>query len=64
MRYSDSLTFTGANKLADQIRHYWRVRGYSVEVIVEDSSSPHRDNIWCVRSNMVNGHPQRKLVRH
>lgn len=64
MKYSDSLNYSGANKLADQIREYWRVRGYLVEVTVEATSLGGEMRVFVVRSDMINGQPQKKLRRH
>ena len=64
MSFSDSLTYTGANKLAEQIRDYWRNRGFSVEVIVEEASLGGQMRVFVIRSDMVNGQPQKRLRKH
>ena len=53
----DSLTSSGAHELAERIRDYWVKRGYPnvktfvVPVLVG------RGDIYCVRSNIVDGFP-------
>lgn len=64
MSFSDSLTYTGANKQAEEIRQYWRNRGFSVEVIVEEASLGGQMRVFVIRSDMVNGQPQKRLRKH
>lgn len=53
------MTYSGALKLGQIIADYWLRRGHIVDIIIEEARSSHRATIWCVRSKMVNGHPQR-----
>ena len=64
MKYNDSLTYTGANNLAKKITEYWRVRGYAVKTFVEEASLGGEMRVFIVRSDLVNGYPQRKLPFH
>ena len=50
------LSKTNAKKLAYRLKTYWASKGYLVETSVENS-----DVGWVVRSDMLNGMPQRKL---
>lgn len=48
-----SLTAKGASKMANQIRSYWRTRGYNIDVWVEKVT---RED-FAVRSDLVDGLP-------
>lgn len=59
----DYLTYSGANELAKRIRLYWAERGKTVSTYVEVHRLPNAGgnlggDLYCVRSNMVNGSPQ------
>ena len=56
----DTLTEAGAHRLAIQIAHYWRQRGYEISTWVEPAPFRGDKVMFCVRSDMVCGHPQRK----
>lgn len=67
MNTGNYFTKTGAEKLAGKIRSYWTKRGYEVDVRVESFVPWHDDfvegkSVFCVRSDMVNGMPQRRLA--
>jgi hypothetical protein len=46
-----------SERLAHMIRQYWWKRNYDVDVRVEQGPGS-----WVVRSDLVNGWPQRKLA--
>jgi hypothetical protein len=47
---------------AAEIRRYWEAEGYAVETWVERVDAARNSvSYWTVRSNLVNGHPTRKL---
>jgi len=59
----DHLTLSGANELARRIRGYWAAKGKTVNTAVEafrirGSGGNIAENMYCVRSDMVNGTPQ------
>lgn len=61
----DACTRDGANRHAKMIAAYWAKRGFDVLPRVEDTGAraEHgRDGsvVWGVRSDLVNGMPQRK----
>ena len=54
--------------MADDIRTYWMRKGYRVNVWVEemalkDQTAKSKDAkiFWCIRSDMVNGLPQKRI---
>lgn len=44
----------GATRLAERIRAYWARQGYNVKVWTE----PTAEQLWSVRSDMINGRPR------
>lgn len=59
----DTMTSAGAAQLARQIRAYWAAKGKTVITYVEAVKIPGgggtlKGELFCVRSNMVNGQPQ------
>lgn len=55
----------GARKLARAIKLYWMNLGYEVDIRLErihsrGISGPDTE-VWCVRSDMVDGRPRRKI---
>lgn len=60
---SDLCTKNGADRLALQIREFWRKRGYevSVETREEGFISTMRSARTDLRSDMVNGMPRRMI---
>ena len=59
----DHMTLSGANELARRIREYWAAKGKTVNTAVEafrirGSGGNITGDLYCVRSNMVNGTPQ------
>lgn len=63
---SDLCTAVGAKRLAETIQHYWRKRGYDVDVKLVDAgfSAAMRSTRTDVRSDMVDGMPRRVLLRN
>ncbi len=65
---SDTLAEIGARRLANSITAYWQKKGLDADVRVEgrsmrfSSSSDRSRTIWQVRSDMVNGQPQRQVI--
>lgn len=59
-----TLTHSGATRLALIITNYWMARGYQPTVTVEPVRISPERNVWGVRSDMINGHPQKKLRKH
>lgn len=60
----DSLTYDGARRLCHVIEAYWADQGLKVVCHVDEvKNGKLQDAIYCVRSDMLNGHPTRKLVR-
>lgn len=57
----DSLSEAGAHRLAAQINAYWRSLGYEVSTWVEPFTAGNLKTMYAVRSDMVAGHPQRKM---
>ncbi len=59
----DFCTNDGARRLKNKIEEYWRERGYDVNVsLVEEGFVPAmRSGRTDVRSDMLNGFPNRKL---
>jgi len=59
---ADEMTKDQAEKLADMIQDYWRARGYDVTVIAErmEYDPALRSVRYELRSNLVNGQPQRQ----
>lgn len=51
-RDTDSLSPSGAYKLADTIRDYWAARGVRAKVWVEQCASK-VGPLWCVRSDLA-----------
>lgn len=60
----DTLSYSGALRLSRVIENYWATRGYQVEVVLEKISLRHLRVMWVIRSNMINGHPQKKISKH
>lgn len=61
-RPPEGVTLEGARRHAQLIAAYWAKRGFDVAPRVEEvaSGQPHgMALVWGVRSNMVNGMPQR-----
>lgn len=58
------LTLDGAEALARKIRSYWVKRGFSVDTHIEAMGTDEtwRGQIFCIRSDMVNGMPIRRFV--
>lgn len=58
----DSVTIGGAEELAARIRAYWADRGYEVNTRVElfHHITGKVDKFYVIRSDMVNGLPQRR----
>ncbi len=63
------MTEAGAKRLAGTITGYWRERGYYANVwpeLLTLTAEMERDRdsrrVWQVRSDMVDGHPLRRLV--
>ena len=60
MTTPDYLSRSGAHDLAEKIRRYWELRG--LDVRMEALPANFRGNAMVfIRSDMVNGMPQRKL---
>ena len=57
----DSLTVKrDADELVKRIQHYWDAKGVPVKVWAQlDDSSCENKVVWNIRSNMINGLPQR-----
>ncbi len=51
-----------SRKLAARIREYWRSQGYDLTTSVEYLSAGRHGGVWCIRSDLINGIPQRKLT--
>jgi hypothetical protein len=61
---TDALTFDGARRLGHIIESYWAAQGLKVIThIDEDRQGKTADALYCVRSDMINGQPTRKLAR-
>jgi hypothetical protein len=63
---TDFLTSEGANQLAARLRHYWHARGFLVTTRVEQmavsSGDSVRGSVFAVRSDLLRGLPQQRLV--
>jgi hypothetical protein len=59
------LTELGARELATKIKNFWAELGYDVVVHVEycGKSNPPRGSFYGVRSDLLDGHPQRLLKK-
>jgi hypothetical protein len=61
--FTDYTCRQGAEAIAAEVRSYWTSQGYlGVQTWVEGKhrkhgGASHRDIVWCVRSNLVNGLP-------
>jgi hypothetical protein len=54
-----NMTLEGATDLARKIRVYWRAQGYQVRTWLEPIMHRRHGQMFCVRSDLVNGLPQR-----
>lgn len=61
MKNIDSFKQEGSLKLASIIKQYWRDRGYDVSIRVEYFVTAH-GGTYAVRSDLINGMPQRRLA--
>jgi hypothetical protein len=53
----------GARSLGISIAQYWRSRGYSVRVWIEQTANDSRYPVWAIRSDIgANGLPGRREV--
>lgn len=57
-----------AHDLAARVRGYWAARGYVVDVSIVPMGNPKAEAgkdrvVWGVRSDMVNGQPQRRAIQ-
>jgi hypothetical protein len=66
---SDFNSRARAQRLADRITDFWAARGYHVRCWIAseywrngDSDDARESIIPCVRSDMVNGHPIRRMM--
>jgi hypothetical protein len=59
----DHLTELGARELALKIKKYWAARGYSVSLRVEQVAPDKGGKLFAVRSDLLDGHPQRLLKK-
>ena len=59
----DASSKEGAARIAEQIKSYWAKRGGLVKTYIEPFNvtpgNPKTHNIYCVRTDMVNGLPAR-----
>jgi hypothetical protein len=53
------LTAAGAQELAGKIKNYWAERGHQIETRIEEAGTMHGGHIFCVRSSLFKGLPQR-----
>jgi len=67
---TDTFSLDGATRLANKIRRFWRAKGHSVLVWVEEVPAgtshrdfAHRDGVYQVRSNLVNGLPRAAAIK-
>jgi hypothetical protein len=61
---TDALTYDGARRLAHLIEAYWVDRGFEAITRIEDERYRQGcQDLYCVRSDMINGQPTRKLAR-
>lgn len=58
---ADSLTSDGASRLAKIVAEYWMKRGFHVVTRVEEAARANGKTMYGVRSDTINGMPQRKL---
>jgi hypothetical protein len=60
---NDSLSYAGAESLAQKLRQYWLGRGYAIKTYIEAietrAVNEQATKVFCVRSNLVNGLPPR-----
>lgn len=58
----DTTSFVGAQRLANNIRYYWTIRGYDVAIRFEEMDGSRRQaGMINIRSDMINGMPVTKL---
>lgn len=62
---NDACSKTGAEALAETIRNYWRMRGFTPQVIVQEMPfTPRmRATSWVVRSTMRGGWPKDSTLK-
>ncbi len=56
---NDTFSPTGAKRLADTIKEYWRKQGKAPNVEVQCENMGNLGSIFVVRSDMVNGLPRK-----
>jgi hypothetical protein len=54
----DSLTFVGAQRIAQQLRDHWAKRGHAISVSIEQITRKNGEVFHCVRSDLLNGLPR------
>jgi hypothetical protein len=67
MKYEDDpLTFSGAARHRKILRDFWLVRGFDIDVRIEEISQARPggdpDVVYCIRSNLVGGLPPAKVT--
>jgi hypothetical protein len=62
---SDACSKPGAEALAETIRAYWRARGFTPQVIVQEMPivASKRSTAWVVRSTMRGGWPKDSTLK-
>lgn len=55
---TDPCSYRGAERLASQIKNYWRERGHEIEVWTEK----YLESVYMVKSNLRRGNPVRRAI--